>query len=360
MFNWTFVKRPHFDDDAAPLTASARSASMATEGEAAAAAAATAAAATAAAASFGTPREEYLFLLTEACLGGELKALIGKRGVGVRPGEPPERELFWRLAEQIVRGVKDIHDAGLIHLDLKPQNILLMEDQQCRIADFGLSTNRATVVADATTTPAAGAPPPPPQSVIVETTAAPAPDHHSAAAAATRGAPLTHGGGTEGYRAPEVVKRADGTWQYTSAADIFSLGVILHEMACGAQPKWHSDRPLAALDEVARDDPKVGELVRFALRRDAAARPTAAAILEHIARCQSARRPSVRILETVRNVASSLVARSVHQRLADAEHERDEALAAVAGLRKRLVAAERESEDARAACAELSERRRSH
>lgn len=43
------------------------------------------------------------------------------------------------LFQQIVSGLEHIHNNGYVHLDLKPQNILVAEDTSLKIADFGLS-----------------------------------------------------------------------------------------------------------------------------------------------------------------------------------------------------------------------------
>ncbi|MDM8532959.1 serine/threonine-protein kinase [Anaerolineales bacterium HSG25] len=50
--------------------------------------------------------------------------------------EKPERII--PIFRQILAGLKNAHDQGVIHRDLKPQNILLFDDDQVKIADFGL------------------------------------------------------------------------------------------------------------------------------------------------------------------------------------------------------------------------------
>ena len=41
--------------------------------------------------------------------------------------------------QQLLRGVRVIHDLGLIHRDIKPQNILISNSGQLKISDFGLA-----------------------------------------------------------------------------------------------------------------------------------------------------------------------------------------------------------------------------
>ena len=96
------------------------------------------------------------------------------------------------LALQACAGLQHAHDAGLVHRDVKPANLLLREDDVLKIADFGIAR----------------------------------------AAELTR---LTQHGtvlGTAAYLAPE---QAAGE-QVTAAADIYSLGAVLYELLTGRPP----------------------------------------------------------------------------------------------------------------------------
>lgn len=44
-----------------------------------------------------------------------------------------------KYIEQICMGLKYCHSNGILHLDLKPKNILVLTDQRCKICDFGNS-----------------------------------------------------------------------------------------------------------------------------------------------------------------------------------------------------------------------------
>lgn len=84
------------------------------------------------------------------------------------------------------RGLKFIHSAGVIHRDLKPSNILIKENCDLKICDFGLAREQ---------------------------------DHQMTGYVSTRY-----------YRAPEIML----TWQrYSYAVDIWSTGCILAEMLLG-------------------------------------------------------------------------------------------------------------------------------
>jgi serine/threonine-protein kinase len=131
------------------------------------------------------------------------------------------------------------HAAGLIHRDVKPANILLCDDDRVMITDFGIA--KAADDADRTAT----------------------------------GMML----GSVKYLAPEQVEGRD----LDARADLFSLGVVLHECLTGAPP-WSADTPaataLARLHQVAppirsvRPDVPVAlqAVVQRSLRVDPAAR----------------------------------------------------------------------------------------
>jgi dienelactone hydrolase len=146
------------------------------------------------------------------------------------------------------------HAAGVVHRDLKPANMMVTPDERLKILDFGLA--RLDPRAD------------------------------DADAATMTGAPATRLGtvmGTAGYLSPEQAcgERAD------ARSDLFSLGVVVHEMLSGAAPfrretaaqsvaavLHEAPPPLAA---TRRDvPPALDALVGRCLEKDPAARPTSA------------------------------------------------------------------------------------
>eukprot|EP00698_Gefionella_okellyi_P006111 TRINITY_DN1556_c0_g2_i1.p1 TRINITY_DN1556_c0_g2~~TRINITY_DN1556_c0_g2_i1.p1 ORF type:complete len:579 (-),score=156.62 TRINITY_DN1556_c0_g2_i1:590-2326(-) len=75
---------------------------------------------------------DYLYMQVELCEGGSLKSYLDEHAV------IPEQQL-WSFLLDIVLGIKHVHDNQLIHLDVKPSNLLLTSDMSLKIADFGLT-----------------------------------------------------------------------------------------------------------------------------------------------------------------------------------------------------------------------------
>jgi serine/threonine protein kinase len=117
---------------------------------------------------------------------GDLRGELGH-------GLPRERVLA--VATQLASALQAIHDAGIAHGDLKPQNVLLRTDGSVVLSDFG--------IARALRGPAAGAPPLPPEQV-----------------------------GTPFYLSPEQARGEP----VVPASDLYSLGVMLFEMLAGERP----------------------------------------------------------------------------------------------------------------------------
>ncbi|MEU7963679.1 protein kinase [Streptomyces sp. NPDC049097] len=160
-------------------------------------------------------------------------------------GALPERSVGV-LAAGLAHALQDIHAAGLIHRDLKPSNVLVTIDGP-RVIDFGIA--RALETLD--------------------------------------GAGLTRTGalvGSPGFMAPEQV-RGD---RITPACDVFCLGSVLAYAATGTLPFGDANTAAHALMfRIAQEDPDLeglpeglDDLVRECLRKDPAARPALAEILE--------------------------------------------------------------------------------
>ncbi len=160
-----------------------------------------------------------------------------------RQGKLSEEEALL-IARQLAMGLADIHERGIIHRDIKPQNIMISPEGEAKIIDFGL---------------AKGA------------------DH----------ATLTGSGmfsGTLNYASPEQVVEAG---KVDHRADIYSLGVVLYEMLTGRLPvtgKFASVmlRILQGdLDPITDVSPEVESLINEMLAREIKERISSA---EHVIR----------------------------------------------------------------------------
>ena len=76
--------------------------------------------------------DEYHLLVTEVVRGPTLKEYI-------RDNHPIPLEEAVRIALMVLGGIRHAHQAGIIHRDIKPQNILLDEEHRVKITDFGIA-----------------------------------------------------------------------------------------------------------------------------------------------------------------------------------------------------------------------------
>ena len=74
--------------------------------------------------------EKYICIITEYCNGGSLKALIGSYN-----NEYDVRH----IVKQIIEGIQYLDDVKIMHRDIKPDNILIGNDNIIKIIDFGFS-----------------------------------------------------------------------------------------------------------------------------------------------------------------------------------------------------------------------------
>jgi eukaryotic-like serine/threonine-protein kinase len=72
------------------------------------------------------------FIVFEYVDGDNLKQMIERRG-------PAPVETALELAIQVARGLSFAHQNGLVHRDVKPQNVLLNGDGQAKVTDFGIA-----------------------------------------------------------------------------------------------------------------------------------------------------------------------------------------------------------------------------
>lgn len=139
-----------------------------------------------------------------------------------------------KYLEQICKGLSEAHKQGLIHRDLKPQNILLNEKNQPLLADFSLALDVPTVASESAKKR--------PRAELVKTEA----------------------WGTAEYAAPEV-------WQGRAGkpSDIYALAALTFELLTGSPPfsgdseslkRQHNSAPIPKLSKVAPNGEYLSEL----------------------------------------------------------------------------------------------------
>ncbi|MEV6882914.1 protein kinase [Streptomyces sp. NPDC051135] len=165
--------------------------------------------------------------------------------VGHDHGALPERSVR-TLGAGLAHALQDIHAAGIVHRDLKPSNVLVTIDGP-RVIDFGIARALETVTDGGL----------------------------------TRTGALV---GSPGFMAPEQV-RGD---RITPACDVFCLGSVLAYAATGRLPFGTANSGVHALMfRIAQEEPVlegvpegIADLVRDCLKKDPAARPGLAEVLE--------------------------------------------------------------------------------
>jgi serine/threonine-protein kinase len=153
------------------------------------------------------------------------------------------------VVKAVLNGLDAAHSAGIVHRDVKPENVLLADDGRIKIADFGLAR---------------------------------AASHHTQTGQALLG--------TVAYLSPELVTGSPADVR----SDIYGLGIMMFEMLTGRQP-FAGDEAIAVAYQHANavvpipseENPQVphelDEIVRWCTERDPAHRPPhARALLEHI------------------------------------------------------------------------------
>ena len=128
----------------------------------------------------------HRFLTMELASEGTLRT-------GSRADAQP-RSVEERIADAraLVAGMAAIHAAGIVHRDVKPENLLRMEDGRLVVSDFGLATNPAQT------------------------------------------ASVTLMVGTPSYMAPEMSMGDPASFR----SDVWAIGVVMHEILFGHRPEW--------------------------------------------------------------------------------------------------------------------------
>ncbi|KAL2825213.1 kinase-like domain-containing protein [Aspergillus cavernicola] len=185
-----------------------------------------------------------LWLVCEYCPGGSVRTLM--RATGDRLDE----KFAIPVARELAAGLRAIHDAGIIHRDIKAANILIHEEGRLQICDFGVAgilqshmDKRSTWI------------------------------------------------GTPHWMPPEMFSMGGPAHQYSSEIDVWAYGCTLFEFATGNPPNANLRERMQIGRQLNRNKPKLAdsdkyseglrEIIAFALDSDPSTRPTMADILSH-------------------------------------------------------------------------------
>ncbi|HEX8731918.1 MAG TPA: serine/threonine-protein kinase [Ktedonobacterales bacterium] len=203
------------------------------------------------------PDQPVPYLAMEYIYGSTLKDLLKRLG-------PLPLDWIWRIGEQLCAALAVAHALGVVHRDMKPQNVMLLDSPLelfAKLADFGIARQ---IGGDLTALTAEG-------QVI----------------------------GTPDYLSPEQVLGEPGG----PSSDLYSLGVVLYELVTGRLP-FEAETPLAAASKrmmvdappltIFRRDtpPALQDVILTALRRESLDRFQSAADFAEALRWSRAQSPA--------------------------------------------------------------------
>jgi predicted ATPase len=185
------------------------------------------------------------FIAMELVEGRPLSALIGQP---LPPGE------LVRIGRQLAQALAVAHAAGIVHGDIKTENVMRRSDGYVKVLDFGVARLLPGPSADGARGRSDGAAPPPRL-------------------------------GTPRYMSPEQARGHP----HTASSDVFAAGVVMYELATGrhpfvadsAQALWRaleSEQPTPPSYEGVHLPAALDRLLLRMLEKDPSARPTAAEV----------------------------------------------------------------------------------
>ncbi|KAF4033427.1 Ribosomal protein L26 [Phytophthora infestans] len=181
----------------------------------------------------------FFFLQMELCEGGTLQEFITTRNREVLP-----EYYLWSILRNVASGLEVLAEHGLVHLDIKPDNIFITGDGHLKIGDFGMAGKVVT----------------------------------SSKASST----ISDLEGDAKYMAKELLSSADRL----PSADIFCLGIMMLEIATGmvlpeAGKKWHDLRDGELPSLSSEYSKELSEMIQQMMHPDPTRRPSAVDIMKN-------------------------------------------------------------------------------
>src|SRR5262245_7329113 len=162
------------------------------------------------------------FLTMELVSGKPLDRLIGEHLLPI--------ERVAEISQALADALTAAHEKGIVHRDLKPANVVLTESGRVKVLDFGLAK--------------------------VQQAGLPSTGDSATNLATSVGAVL----GTPAYMSPEQVTGVP----VDHRTDIFSLGILLYELATGVRP-FHGRSSAELASSILRDEPRPASEIRPAV-----------------------------------------------------------------------------------------------
>lgn len=157
-----------------------------------------------------------------------MQLVEGKRlSTAISRGALPLEQIF-QISVPLADAITAAHEKGIVHRDLKPGNIMITPEGRVKVLDFGLAKLR--------------------------------PDSDEASITELSTEPLTREGrvlGTMPYMSPEQLQGG----LVDARSDIFSLGIVLHEIATGERP-FQGESSASLITSICRDKPPSVDVLR--------------------------------------------------------------------------------------------------
>ncbi|CAL9772231.1 unnamed protein product [Musa acuminata subsp. burmannicoides] len=218
--------------------------------------------------------EEYLWIIMEYCGGGSIADLMNTTE------EPLDENQIAYICREALKGLSYLHSIFKVHRDIKGGNILLTEQGEVKLGDFGVAAQLTRTMSKRNT--------------II---------------------------GTPHWMAPEVIQES----RYDGKVDVWALGVTAIEMAEGLPPRYAvhpmrvlfmiSGEPAPMLEDKEKWSLLFHDFIAKCLTKDPRLRPTATEMLKHkfIEKCNWGASKMLPKIKKARQIRAAMAAQTQNQ-----------------------------------------------